>query len=297
MNIASNAYLHREALRCYNGSMPIRLIGIDIDGTLLDSQWQLPPANAEAICAAVAADIEVALVTGRRFDFARPIAEQIPCALTMIVNNGALIKDKSGATHLRHLLPVGVARRVLQQTREWRSGAAVVFDRPRENQVIWEVLDTSDAGRQAYFARNREFIAQMPLEECLSEDPIQVMFTGGVTEMRRLDERLRGLPEANAFALAYTEYEARDFALLDVVHPAISKGAALQEWARRQGIPREEVMAIGDNHNDREMLTFAGLAVVMGNSVPELKQNGWRETRSNDEAGVAAAIREYALAQ
>jgi hypothetical protein len=62
-----------------------------------------------------------------------------------------------------------------------------------------------------------------------------------------------------------------------------------------RGFAREEVMAIGDNFNDREMLEFAGLPVVMANSVPELKSLGWRQTLSNDEGGVAAAIREYAL--
>ncbi|MBI1737762.1 MAG: HAD family phosphatase, partial [Acidobacteria bacterium] len=85
--------------------MAIRLIGIDIDGTLLDSNWQLPDANRKAIAEAAARGIEVALVTGRRFDFAMPIASQLECPLTLIVNNGALIKSQDGTTHLRHLLP------------------------------------------------------------------------------------------------------------------------------------------------------------------------------------------------
>lgn len=58
---------------------------------------------------------------------------------------------------------------------------------------------------------------------------------------------------------------------------------------------REEVLAIGDNHNDLEMLDFAGIPVVMGNGVPELKERGWHVTRSNDECGVAAAIERFAL--
>lgn len=245
--------------------------------------------------AAVQRGIEVALVTGRRFDFAMPIASQIPCPLTMVVNNGALVKSKDGTTHLRHLLPAHIARRVLDETRAFRAGAAVVFDRPKENQVIWEVMDWSDPGRRAYFERNLEYIAQLPLDECLTEDPIQVMFTGPIAEMRAVDAVLRAMPEAADFALAYTEYEYRDFALVDVINSICSKGATLAEWARLRGFSREEVMAIGDNHNDREMLEFAGLPIVMGNSVPELKQNGWRVTLSNDENGVAAAIEEFAL--
>ena len=94
-----------------------------------------------------------------------------------------------------------------------------------------------------------------------------------------------------------TFYEDRDFGMVDVIHPYCSKGSTLAEWTARRGIAREEVMAIGDNHNDREMLEFAGLSIVMANSVPELKASGWRQTLSNDQAGVAAAIEEFALRQ
>ena len=78
--------------------------------------------------------------------------------------------------------------------------------------------------------------------------------------------------------------------MVDVIRPNCSKGATLAEWTARRGFSREDVMAIGDNFNDREMLEFAGLPVVMGNGVPELKLLGWRETLSNDDGGVAAAI-------
>ncbi len=277
-------------------AMVIRLIGIDIDGTLLDSKWQLPEANRKAIAEATERGIEIALVTGRRFDFAMPIARQLNCPLTLIVNNGALIKSQDGTTHHRHLLPRDTARRVLEATHPFRDGAAVMFDRPRENQVIWEVLDFNDPFRGAYLQRNLEYIAQVaPLENCLTEDPIQVMFTGPVDRMRVLESQLRAWPEPGEFALAYTEYELRNFALVDVINRVCSKGAALQEWARLRGFPREQVMAIGDNHNDREMLEFAGVPIVMGNSVPGLLRDGWHVTLSNDESGVAAAIEQFAF--
>lgn len=276
--------------------MAVRLIAIDIDGTLLDSKWQVPAANREAVARAVAREIEVALVTGRRFDFARPIAEQLPSPLTLIVNNGAVIKSSDGTTRLRHLLPRDIARRVLAATREFRSEAAVVFDRPRENQILYEQIDWEDSGRKSYFERNREFIAQViPLEACLTEDPIQVMYSGPVERMRAVEAALHRQPFAAEYALAVTTYEARDFGLVDVIRSGCSKGTALAEWAAAQGLARDEVMAIGDNLNDREMLEYAGVAVVMGNSVPELKTLGWRETLSNDEGGVAAAIEAYAL--
>ena len=279
-----------------NGEASVRLIALDIDGTLLDSASEVPAANRHAIEAAVARGIEVALVTGRRFDFALPIAQQIPCALTMIVNNGALVKSKDGVTHLRHLLPQKTARAVLESMPQHRAGAAVVFDRPRANQVIYDKIDWEDPRRKGYFARNREFIAQIcPLEDCLTEDPIQVMYSGSVGEMQVVTAALREASSALDFSLAMTFYDDRDFAMVDVIRRQCSKGATLAEWTALRGFAREEVMAIGDKFNDREMLEFAGLPVVMANCVPELKLLGCRETLSNDEGGVAAAIREYAL--
>lgn len=276
--------------------MALRLIAIDIDGTLLDSRWQLPEANRDAIRDAVERGIEVALVTGRRFDFAMPIAEQIPCEVTFIVSNGAIIKSKDGTTHLRHLLPAEIARQVLKATTEFRAGTAVVFDRPRENQVVMEYMDWEDPGRRAYFERNLGFLAQVaPLEACLTEDPIQIMYSGPVGRMREVAAVLRALPIAAQFELALTEYESRNFSLVDVLQKGCTKGAGLAEWARLRGYRREEVMAIGDNLNDREMLEYASVPVVMGNSVAELKQNGWHVTLTNDQGGVAAAIQKFAL--
>src|SRR5450755_4109567 len=130
--------------------MAIRLIALDIDGTLLDSSWKIPEANRAAVAEAVRRGIEVALVTGRRFDFARPISEQLGCPITMVVNNGALVKSNDGETRLRKLLPMNVARIALAATKDYVDGTAVVFDRPRENQVIFDRLNIEDASRRGY---------------------------------------------------------------------------------------------------------------------------------------------------
>ena len=103
--------------------MGVRLIALDIDGTLLDSRWRLPEANRVAIHEATRRGIEVALVTGRRYDFALPVALDLGCPLTMIVNNGAMIRSNDGTTRLRHLLDTNVARDVLDVSRAWREGA------------------------------------------------------------------------------------------------------------------------------------------------------------------------------
>src|SRR5262249_43516638 len=125
--------------------------------------------------------------------------------------------------------------------------------------------------------------------------PLQVMFSGKVKAMREAEAVLRAAPFADEFGLAVTCYESRDFSMIDVIHPACSKGSSLAEWATIRGYYRHEVMAIGDNHNDLEMLSFAGIPVVMGNCVPELTRFGWHQTGTNDENGVAAAIAQFAL--
>jgi len=302
--------------------MPIKLIAMDLDGTLLNTESRVPEENIRAITEAVERGIEIVVVTGRRYHSARLIVDALPEKLHLIVNNGALMKTKEGETHQRFLLPAAVARRVLQATAEFRSSAAVVFDRPKENQVIMEHIDWDDPFRGGYFRRSREFLAEVkPLESCLDghpvaneknsalkggatqgetlqfDDPIQVMFVGLCATIRSVLEKLEGLDFRSEFTIAFTEYLTRDISVLDVLREGVSKGVALAEWARHQGIKREEVMAIGDNWNDREMLEFAGLPVVMGNSVEGLKSQGWPVTLSNDEAGLAHAIQKYALAE
>jgi Cof subfamily protein (haloacid dehalogenase superfamily) len=272
----------------------IRLIALDIDGTLLDSYGSVPDANRQAIGRAIEMGVAIVLATGRRYEFARPIFESLPGPLTLILSNGAIVKTKDGRTLMRNLLPRETARTVLQLTPHHRESAAVVFDRPLEGQVVFEAVDWSDPRHSRYFHANRPFISEVrPLEDALTEDPVQVMFTGCCAEMRELFEALGD--NDSKFSVALTEYQHRDFSLVDVVRSGVSKGSALREWARVKGYASTEVMAIGDNLNDLEMLEAAGLPVVMGNAIPELKQRGWTETGDNDCAGVAQAVETFVL--
>jgi len=276
--------------------MSVQLIALDIDGTLLSSRFTVSERNRAAIAEATRRGIEVALVTGRRYDFAMPVARQIDSPLTMIVNNGALVRTKDGKTLARHLLSRDTALRVLHATQPWREATSVVFDRPLENQVMLETIDLEDGIRGAYYKWNKPFLGEArPLETCLIEDPIQIMFSGPVQLMRAAEEALRSVQFMDQFALAVTAYESKDFSMIDVINPHVSKGTALAEWAALRGIAREEILAIGDNHNDEQMLSFAGIPVVMENAVPELKTRGWHVTHTNDNDGVAAAIERFAL--
>ena len=289
----------------------VRLIGIDVDGTLLDTAGHLPDANRHAIHAAVAAGIHVSLVTGRSYPFARPVADALPPSITLMVSSGAVERATDGSTLARRLLNRDVARSVLEATRQFREHTAVIFDRDEARQIIFESMDWSHPNRQSYWDRNHWLIDQeTPLENSLVEDPIQVMFNGDPSAMRALAESLRAaarrLPDpvrsdagANnglgSFSVSLTEYLHRDFSLLDITAPDATKGRALEWRARQLGIGREEIMAVGDNFNDIEMLEAAGVAVVMGNSVPELRREGWHVTGHQDEGGLAQAIERFAL--
>lgn len=279
----------------HGDSSVIRLIAIDLDGTLLDSQGQVPARNQQALAEVQKLGIEVVLVTGRRFEFARQATADVPGDPVLIVSNGAVIRRRQGDPLFRQTLPAAVARRVLAAAQPFRQYAALVFDRDSGGQVVFEHLDWSDPSRRNYLERNRPFLRVCtPLEAALTEDPIQVMFAGPLDKLGTL----RTLLESSGgrdFTLAVTEYPARNFAILDVLAPGCSKGAALRLWTTMRGLEPHEVMAIGDNFNDREMLEFAGLAVVMQNAPEELKATGWAVTLSNDQAGVAAALDRFVL--
>jgi len=275
----------------------IRLLAIDIDGTLLDGRGKLPDAHRDALVEASARGIEIALVTGRSFHFTAAVIERLPVPLTLIVNNGAVVKRKTGETEWRHVLDRDTARCILAETRHLEDSVAVVFDRPGERQIVFERMDWSHPNRRGYYEKNKAYIAAAPppLSDVLTEDPIQVMFNGSVAPMRALVAALRTMPIADRFSVAITEYERRDFSLVDVNGAGCSKGTTLARWAATRGLSADDVMAVGDNLNDVEMLDFAGTAVVMGNATDALKARGYQVTGSNDEGGLADAIRLFAL--
>ena len=273
----------------------VRLIGIDVDGTLLDSQGSIPEANRSAVHEAVSAGVHVALVTGRSYPSVRPLVDALPGTLTLIVSNGAVERGMDGETLARRLLDRHVARSVLDATPRHRNAAALVFDRDDRRQILFETMDWTHPARQGYWFRNQGLIeCAAPLEDALTEDPIQVMFNGAVAEMRELSEALAC--EARGFTVALTEYRERDFSLVDVTAPEATKGHALAWRAAALGVPAGEVMAVGDNFNDVGMLEFAGVPVVMGNAAEPLKRRGWHLAPGHDEAGVADVIRRLALA-
>ena len=158
-------------------------------------------------------------------------------------------------------------------------------------QLVLERLDELGLSIRRWLEKNMEYIEfVVPIEEALVTDPVQAMFCGS---MDRMKPALRALEVAGMdgqITVLRTEYPARDLSMIDVLHAGCSKGHALERWAAYRGYHRDEVMAVGDNHNDIEMLEFAGHPVIMGNACEELLGRGWRITRGNDACGVAAAV-------
>jgi hydroxymethylpyrimidine pyrophosphatase-like HAD family hydrolase len=234
------------------------------------------------------------LATGRRYDFARPVFEQLPRPLALITSNGAVIKNSAGETLLRHLLPRDTARAILDAVPGHRDTAMLLFDRVSEGQVVYGRPALTHRRLRRFVEANRACVSEVtPIEDALTADPLQLMFTGGCGPMRALFDQLREEARSAArYAVALTEYASRDFSLVDIIHAGCSKGAALRDWAARRGVAPAEVMAVGDNLNDLPMLEFAGHPVVMGNALEELRGRGWHTTATNDESGVARAIAE-----
>jgi Cof subfamily protein (haloacid dehalogenase superfamily) len=270
---------------------PIRLLGVDIDGTLLNPEFQISPADLAALRRADAEGVEVVVVTGRRHTFALPIVQQLGFDLWIISSNGAITRSLAGETFHRDLLPVDTCRRLCLHMQEFRGNTVLTFDTEAKGAIVLEHMDELNASIQRWLEKNLQFIDfVVPIEDSLTSDPVQAMFCGPIPRMQQALAALAASNLDNDITVLRTEYEARDLSIVDVLNQGCSKGHALERWAGYRGIPRKQVMAIGDNYNDIEMLAFAGVPFIMGNAAPELRRDGWTVTLPNDQNGVAAAI-------
>jgi Cof subfamily protein (haloacid dehalogenase superfamily) len=272
----------------------LRLIAIDIDGTLLSPEFHISETDLATLRRVHAEGIEIILVTGRRHTFALPIAQQLGFDLWLISSNGAITRSLAGETFHRDLLPEPTCRELLRVMQEFRGQTVLTFDSNAHDNnasrpIVIERLDQLEGSIQRWLEKNMQCIRfVVPIENALTTDPVQAMFCGPVARMQRVLQVLGscGLP----ITVLRTEYPGRDLSIVDVLNAGCSKGHALERWANHRAITPEQVMAIGDNYNDIEMLAFAGHPFIMGNASEELRGRGWKLTRSNAESGVSAAI-------
>ena len=270
---------------------PIRLLAVDIDGTLLNPQFRISAADLAAMRRAYQEGVEVMLVTGRRHSFALPIALQLGFDSWLISSNGAVTRSLAGETFHRDMLPAATCRRLCGAMREFRGNTVLTFDSEDKGALVLEHMAELNDSIQRWLEKNAQFIDfVIPIEDSLTRDPVQAMFCGPIDRMRQAMKVLLASGLENDITVLRTEYPGRDLLMIDVLNRECSKGHAVERWSNYRGIRREQVMAIGDNYNDVEMLAFAGLPFIMDNAAEDMRRDGWRVTRSNAENGVAAAI-------
>ncbi len=276
--------------------MSIKLLALDIDGTLLNPRGELTPATRRAIEEVRSQGTLVVLVTGRRFGSARPVVIDLGLDLPLISHNGALTKHVSTLeTILYHPLDLQTARDVIAFGRQ-RGVDLICCDDPEGLGVmVLENISDENGSLHRYLAKYQDSMHKVTdLLEYLDHDPIQIMFSGRCDPMDEFADELAAALDGR-IQLFKTRYRKGDLTILDALSTTASKGASVEEIASRYGIAREEIMAIGDNHNDITMLERAGIPVVMENAEDELKRMGYHITSSNDEDGVAIAIERFIL--
>ena len=274
-----------------NSKRSIRLLATDIDGTLLNPQFKVSDGDLTALRRAHASGIEVVLVTGRRHTFALPIAKQLGFDLWLISSNGAVTRSLAGETFHCDMMPAATCRRLVGAMQEFRGNTVLTFDTEVKGAIVIELLDEIGASIRRWLEKNMEYIEfVVPIERALVRDPVQAMFCGTMARMNLALQALASAGMDGSVTVLRTEYPERDLSMIDVLNTGCSKGHALERWATHRGYKREEVMAVGDNHNDVEMLEFAGHPVIMGNACEELRSRGWTVTLGNDACGIAAAL-------
>ncbi len=283
---------------------PIRLVAIDMDGTLLpDFSTVVSKRNRSALREAQQAGIVISIATGRRQAFTAPLLADVGLRADtpLITSNGAVTRTFSGDridfSHIRPALARSLATLL-------RGVGMTVFtlDRPTPPDLIVEDMAIARGRLAKWVEANRGSIrAVQPIESALGDDIdiIQGMAAGTLHEMAQAERLLAESPLANQVEVIRTAYPGHDLSILDLLPPGISKRSALERLAARLGIAQQETMAIGDNWNDESMLDWAGVGVLMGNATDELLQlaprRGWRIAPRNTDDGVARML-EMAIA-
>lgn len=284
--------------------MPIRLLALDLDGTLLNARGEISVRNRHALEKARENGVRVAVVTGRRFRDSRPVALEMGLDIPLIAHNGALTKHARTLETVSVLpLPLAEAKEALQIGRDAGADALLSDDHEGLGVLVFDHLSGDNRAVHRYVAwarqlhgdeEGQEAVLQVEsLEQYMDHEPVHLAFSGGCDQMDQLEALIHEQMGSRVKVLC-TKYPHQDFTLLDVVNPAASKGAGVAAAAGELGISAEEIMAIGDNYNDLEMLLLAGTGVVMANAPPSLREiAGLHPTASNVDDGVALAIEQF----
>ena len=284
--------------------MPIRLLALVLDGTLLNARGEISERNRSALDAARESGVRVAVVTGRRFRDSRPVALELGLDIPLIAHNGALTKHARTLETVSVLpLPLDAAQEALQVGRQVGADALLSDDHEGLGVLVYDHISGDNVAVHMYIHWARQLHGEEEgnkavhqvesLEAYMDHEPVHLAFSGTCGRMDQLDELIKTQLGARVKTLC-TKYPQQDFTLLDILNPAASKGAGVAAAAAELDIGPEEIMAIGDNYNDLEMLLLAGTGVVMANAPPSLREiAGLHPTASNVDDGVALAIEQF----
>lgn len=303
----------------------IRMIAIDMDGTLLNAKGEIGPANRAALLAAEQAGIRIVVATGRRHSYAMRQLRSAGLAdqSVLVSSNGAVTRTLGPGAHLLHrtFLSTETSLWLCEHLREFRNALVITFDRVRADgedecgALVVEHLADLHSSIDRWMIANAPYIDQVvPLERALIgptgeplTPPIQMMLCGTVERMRRAEARLLEDPgvfavgvmagsvvDGTRLTLSRTEYPERDLSIVDVLPPGCDKGTALRRLANNWGTEPADIMAIGDNWNDTSMLDLVGSPILMSNAPANLlalaPERGWRVGGHHDADAVAQAI-------
>ncbi|HEY9288957.1 MAG TPA: Cof-type HAD-IIB family hydrolase [Candidatus Dormibacteraeota bacterium] len=265
--------------------MSIRLLAIDLDGTLVNHALEMNPRDVAAVKAASAAGVTVVLATGRMFKSSMRYAQPLGLTGPIINYQGAVVREiSSGEIWYRCELAVDVQRRVLAlaEPKDWHVNA-----------YVDEIVYTARARPEAdLYAR----VAMVPYEVV---GPLSKWVHQPATKLVLVTLDPNEVPARMAELAAWVGEAGRVTRSLDwfveVVDPRVSKSAALSIVADRLGIDRRDVCAIGDNLNDEDMVTWAGFGVAMGNAPDALKSQAKYVTATIQGAGVAQVIERFVI--
>lgn len=291
----------------------IRLIAVDLDGTLLSHEGQVGPANRAALLAAERAGITIVIATGRRHTYALKVLHDLGLSpnTILISSNGAVVRTFGNALLERTLMDPAAARWLCAHLGEFRNALVITFDKTlptgedaRGALVVEELADLHQSISRWMIANEPYILRIEPIEDSLHGDaPIQMMLCGTVARMRAAEALMLqhpgvapvGDPRATgSISLNRTEYPDRDLSIVDILPAGCSKGAALLRLAAAHGILPDETMALGDNWNDLSMLEIAAMPVLMGNAPADLlamaAERQWLVSAPHFADGVAEAI-------
>jgi 5-amino-6-(5-phospho-D-ribitylamino)uracil phosphatase len=285
----------------------IKLLALDLDGTTLSSSGEISDANRAAIRDAEAKGVLVTIATGRRFRDAQPLGLDLALNAPLVTHNGALLKyAASEKTVSCSLLSTKESLEIVRVGKDYGGDALVSTDPHGRGTLLYDRVSEHNLPLKKYLRWSetlhggevgRKGVEHVPLlEDILHEHEIvHISFSGGCDVMSAMLSVLnREL--GNTVTILPTVYPELDFTLIDILPSDASKGHGVAKLAEINGFASENVMAIGDNFNDLEMLEYAGTAIVMGNADPQLlERDEFYTTLSNDESGVAAAIERFIL--